>query len=496
MNSPIRRVSAGCLLLVLALLVNITYIQAFWSDELNARGDNRRVTIAEYARERGPILLADDTPVAVSTEVDGDFQFLREYPEGRLYAPITGYYSYLYQRSAIERAQNEVLSGEDDRMFVRRLIDLVTGEEPKGGAVKLTIDPAAQQAAYDGLGDNKGAVIAIDTRTGAILAMVSKPSYDPNPLASHSPSEQREAWIDIHGDADNDIPPDPDKPADNRAIAQPLPPGSIFKLVTAAAALESGDYEADSVIPGPARYQLPLSERTLPNQSGEACGSNDQTTITNAMRISCNTAFAYLGEELGDDVLRDQAERFGFNSQPLTNEDLRAATSRFPDDPDAPQTVLSAIGQFDVTATPLQMAMVSAAIANDGVLMDPYVIQELRAPDLVSTIEQTEPEELSRAISNDTARQLTEMMVEVVENGTGSNAQISGIPVAGKTGTAQSAPDRPPYAWFTSFAPADEPSVAVAVVIEEAPDTARSDIGGGRLAAPIAKAVMEAVLGV
>jgi peptidoglycan glycosyltransferase len=487
MNSPIRRVSAGCLLLVLALLVNVTYIQAFWADELNSRQDNRRVIISEYARERGPILATDDTPIAISREVGGEFEFLREYPEGPLYAPVTGYYSYQYQRSAIERAQNDILAGDDDRLFVRRLIDLVTGEEPKGGGVKLTIDPAAQEAAYDGLGNFKGAVVAIDVRTGAILAMVSTPSYAPHPLASPSGSAEMEYWQELRDDED--------RPDRNRAIAETLPPGSVFKLVTAAAALESGEYTADSVIPGPAEYDLPLSSRTLPNQSGQACGSNNETTITNALRISCNTAFAYLGEELGADALRDQAQRFGFNAQPLTNNDMNAATSRFPDEMDAPQTILSAIGQYDVRATPLQMAMVTAAIANDGVLMEPYLVEELRAPDLVSTIEQAEPEEASRAISNDTSRQLTEMMVDVVENGTGANAQIPGMQVAGKTGTAQSSPDRPPYAWFTSFAPADEPRVAVAVVIEEAPDTARSDIGGGRLAAPIARAVMEAVLG-
>lgn len=486
MNSPIRRVSAGCLLLVLALLVNVTYIQAFWADDLNSRGDNRRVTISEYARERGPILLADDTPVAVSREVGGEFEFLREYPEGLLYAPVTGWYSFQYQRSTIERAQNPILSGEDDRLFVRRLIDLVTGEEPKGGAVKLTIEPAAQDAAWDALGNNKGAAVALDVRTGAILAMVSKPSYDPNPLASHSSRVQTEYWKEINNDED--------KPALNRAIAQTLPPGSVFKLVTATAALESGNYDTDSVVPAPAAYDLPLTDRTLPNQSREACGSNDETTITEALRISCNTAFAYLGDELGAEALRDQAQRFGFDAQPLTNDDMNAATSRFPDNPDEPQTVLSAIGQFDVQATPLQIAMVSAAIANDGVLMQPYLVQELRAPDLVSTIEQTEPEEVSRAMSNSTAEKMTEMMVNVVENGTGANAAISGIQVAGKTGTAQSSPERPPYAWFTSFAPADDPRVAVAVVIEEAPETARDDIGGGRLAAPVAKAVMEAVL--
>ncbi|HEU0042484.1 MAG TPA: penicillin-binding transpeptidase domain-containing protein, partial [Jiangellaceae bacterium] len=329
--------------------------------------------------------------------------------------------------------------------------------------------------------------VALDVESGAILAMASKPSYDPNPLASHSIEEQTAQWDAINNDEN--------KPALNRAIAQTLPPGSVFKLVTAAAALESGEFAPDTVIPGPAEYDLPQSTNMLPNQNGKACGPNDQTTLTNALRISCNTAFAYLGNELGDDALREQAERFGWDSQPLTDDDLNAATSQFPEDPDEPQTALSAIGQFDVTATPLQMAMVSAAIANGGTLMEPYLVQEVRGPDLVSVLEQTEPQEMSQAVSTETAQELTAMMVEVVENGTGENAQIPGIQVAGKTGTAQSAPDRPPYAWFTSFAPADDPRVAVAVVVENAPDTARNDIGGGRLAAPIAKAVMEAVLG-
>ncbi|TDC47371.1 penicillin-binding protein 2 [Jiangella ureilytica] len=488
MNSPIRRISAGCLLLCIALLINATYVQAFWADDLNARSENRRVLLDEYSRERGPILLADDTPVAQSVPVDDEYQFLRQYPGEAVYAPLTGYYSYTFGRTALERAQNDILSGDDDRLFVRRLIDLVTGEEPRGGAVRLTIDPAAQQAAWDGLtGEGfKGAVVAIDVQTGAILAMVSTPSYDPNPMASHS-FEEQQATRDA-------LAADPDKPDLNRAIAQRLPPGSVFKLVTAAAALESGEFEPDTEVPGPADYDLPQSTRPLPNQSGEAC-LDGTPTLTEALRISCNTAFAYLGNELGDDALREQAERFGFGTQPLTNDDMNAATSVFPPDPDEPQTALSAIGQFDVQATPLQMAMVSAAIANDGVLMEPYLVREVSGPDLVSPIERTEPEERTRAVSPETAEELTQMMVDVVENGTGENAQIDGIQVAGKTGTAQSSPERPPYAWFTSFAPADEPSVAVAVVIEDAPDTARDDIGGGRLAAPIARAVMQAVLG-
>jgi penicillin-binding protein A len=487
-NSPIRRVAAGCMLLVLALLANITYVQAFQADDLNARSDNRRVLLDEYARERGPILVAD-VPVAQSVPTEGEFAYLRQYPQALLYAHATGYYSFVFGRSAVERSQNEILSGNDDRLFVRRLVDLVTNREPQGGTVRLTLDPAAQEAAYEALGDNKGAVVALDPSTGAILAMVSKPSYDPNPLASHSVAEQQEAWDALLAD--------PNKSDRNRAIAQTLPPGSVFKVVTAAAALESGRYEPDSEVPGPASYDLPQSTRELPNQSGQPCGSGPEqlTTLANALRVSCNTAFAYLGNDLGDDALRDQAERFGFNSEPLTDENLNAATSVFPAELDPPQTALSAIGQFDVRATPLQIAMVSAAVANGGVLMNPYLIAEVRGPDAVTVLEQTDPEELSRAVTTDSARELTDMMVEVVENGTGENAQMDGVRVAGKTGTAQTTADRPPYAWFTSFAPADDAQVAVAVVIEEAPDTARDDIGGGRLAAPIARAVMEAVLG-
>jgi penicillin-binding protein A len=476
------------MLLVFLLLANITYVQAIRADELNSRSDNRRVLLDEYAKERGPILVGDE-PVALSVETDDEFAYLRQYPVPLVYAPATGYYSSVFGRSAVERSENDILSGNDDRLFARRLVDLVTNREQRGGTVKLTLNPAAQQAAYDALGDNKGAVVALDPRTGAILAMVSKPSYDPNPLASHSVEEQQAAWQVLEED--------PEKPTLNRAIAQTLPPGSVFKIVTAAAALESGRYEPDSLIPGPAEYDLPQSTVDLPNQSGEPCGSGPEelTTLTNALRVSCNTAFAYLGNDLGDDALREQAERFGYNSEPLTDEDLNAATSIFPAELDAPQTALAAIGQFDVRATPLQIAMVSAGIANDGTVMNPYLIEELRDPDRVKVLDRTEPEELSRAVSTETAQELTAMMVEVVENGTGQNGQLDGIQVAGKTGTAQTTAERPPYAWFTSFAPADDAQIAVAVVIEEAPDTARDDIAGGRLAAPVAKAVMEAVLG-
>ena len=489
MNSPIRKVSAGCLLLALALLANVSWVQAFQADSLNARDDNRRVLIDQYSNNRGSIIVGNEEIVS-STESDGQFAYQREYHQPEMYAHLTGYYSFIFGRSQIEDSQNEFLAGTADGLFVRRLADLITGEETQGGSVVLTIDPAAQQAAWDALGDFKGAVVAIEPSTGRVLAAVSKPSYDPSPLASHSIEEQQAAWDEFLAQEELGS----DSAVRNRATSETLPPGSVFKLVTAAAALESGSYEPSSVVPGPAVMNLPGTESaTLPNYNGQPCGANDQTTITNALRISCNTAFGYLGDQLGDEVLREQAERFGFETRPL--EEVTSGASKFPGDPNRPQLIQSAIGQFDVQVTPLQVAMVTAAIANNGELMQPYLVDEIRDSDLVGVLERTDPEVLSEAISPSTAQELRRMMVDVVENGTGQAAQMPGIQVGGKTGTAQRGEDDTNIAWFTSFAPADNPQVAVAVVIEEAPGVGNDEIAGGRLAAPVARAVMEAVLG-
>jgi peptidoglycan glycosyltransferase len=479
-NRAIRRWSIVMLVLFTALLGNITFIQAFWADELNARSDNRRVLLEEYARQRGPILV-DDEAVARSQATGGLFEYRRSYPEPELYAHATGYYSWIYGRSATERVANDILAGTDDALFARRLIDLVAGRAPEGGSVRLTLLPEAQRAAYEGLQGKAGAVVALDPSTGAILAMVSSPSYDPNPLAHPNSETQEEAWTALETD--------PDDPGLNRAIARTYPPGSVFKLITAAAALESGEYDPDSPIPGPAQLQLPGSTSVLPNATGTSCGPDDTTTLAEALRISCNTAFALVGIDIGDDVLREQAEAFGYNSQPLAA--YNAATSVFPSNLDPAQTAQASIGQYDVRSTALQTAMVSAAIANNGTLMAPYLIAEALAPDL-DPLRITEPEEQSDAVSRQTARELTEMMVEVVDSGTGTNAAIAGVSVAGKTGTAERGPQDPPIYWFTSFAPAESPEVAVAVVIEDAGD--ELDISGGRLAAPVARAVMQAVL--
>lgn len=481
MNRPLRRIAVLFGLLFVLLLVNANYIQVFRAGDLNERSDNRRVLLDEYARKRGPILVGGE-PIVRSVETDGDLVYLREYLEPLRYAHLTGFYSFYYGSRDLEDTQNSVLTGTDDRLFVRRVIDLVTNEQPKGGSVSLTINPEAQNAALEGLGDRKGAVVAIEPSSGKIQAMVSHPTYDPNELSTHNGDAAKEAWESLNGDASN--------PMLNRATERRYPPGSTFKLVTAAAALSTGDYDPDTSISAPAELDLPLTSRTMRNHNDGLCGDSDEVTLEQALSVSCNTAFGQLGMDLGGEVLREQAEKFGFGADYLT--EIKGYTSVFPDELDEPLTALSSIGQYDVATTPLQMAMVTAGIANGGDVMAPYLVAAEHGPDL-RPISVTQPEVLTEAVSAGVADDLTEMMRTVVEEGTGTPGQLDDIPVAGKTGTAQTTEDQPPYAWFVSFAPADNPQVAVAVVIEEA-DVARDDISGGRLAAPIAVDVMEAVI--
>jgi peptidoglycan glycosyltransferase len=476
--------SIFCMVLFMALLLNATYVQYFQADELNSRGDNKRVRDAEFSRKRGAILVGGKS-IAESVPSKDQYKYQRTYPQPLKYAQLTGFYSYIYGSEALELTQNEILSGSDPRFFVDRVVDMIGNSQPKGGSVSLTIDPAAQNAAFNGLhalGDNvEGAVVALEPSSGKILAMVSSPSYNPNLLASHDFSavqKNRERLV-----------ADPAKPMINRATQEVYPPGSTFKLVTAAAAIESGQYSPDSMVKGGTTLDLPQTDNDLPNENGSDCGGN-RITLTQALMVSCNVSFGFLGLQLGEDALRSQAEKFGFGETPL--EDLRMVPSRFPADAEGPLLAYSAIGQYEVAATPLQMAMVVSGIANGGTVMRPYVVDEVRAPDL-SVLDKAGDEPFRNAISSATARDLTQMMVEVVDQGTGTTAQIPGIKVAGKTGTAQSAPERPPYAWFVSFAPADDPQVAVAVLVEDA-GVARDAISGSGLAAPIAKSVMEAVI--
>jgi penicillin-binding protein A len=485
MNKPIRTMSIFCMLLFVALLVNSTYVQYLSADDLNSRDDNKRVRDAEFSRKRGAIVVGGQS-VADSVPSKDQYEYQRVYKQPFKYAHVTGYYSYVYGRDAVELTQNDILSGSDSRLFVNRVVDMIGNSQPKGGSVSLTIDPDAQDAAFTGLRrlgrGVKGAVVAIEPSTGKILANVSTPSYNPNLLSSHdfgAIQDAREKLLD-----------DPNRPLTNRGTQEILPPGSTFKLVTAAAALESGQYQPDSMVRGGFTLDLPQSTRPLPNDGGGNCGGN-RITLTQALMVSCNVSFGWLGIQMGDEALREQAEKFGFGETYL--EDLnRQAVSRFPSqDLDPPLTAYSAIGQFEVAATPLQVAMVAAGIANGGTVMKPYLVDEVRAPDL-SVLDKAGPEAFRDAVSSTTARDLTQMMVETVDQGTATPAQIPGMKVAGKTGTAQGAGDDL-YAWFVSFAPADDPQVAVAVLVEDS-EVARDAISGGGLAAPIAKAVMEAVV--
>ncbi|MPZ60694.1 MAG: penicillin-binding protein 2 [Propionibacteriales bacterium] len=485
MNRPIRLMSVGCILLFLALLLNVNYVQAWQSDELNDQAANTRARDAEFSRERGPILVADD-PIAESRPVDDTYQFQRRYNQPLIYAHLTGFFSYRYDKTGVELTENDFLSGDDPRLLVNRIIDLVTNEEPQGGSALLTIDRVAQQAAFGGLMDlpanAKGAVVALRPDTGEILAMSSVPTYDPNLIATHNFKQGAGNWRSLNNN--------PAQPMFNRAIQGRYPPGSTFKLVTSAAALSSGQYTPDTGVTGTAVLDLPQTDLVLRNHTGGSCGA-EEITLTQALAVSCNTAFGSVGMDLGPGALADQAERFGFGQDVL--DDLPSdAESVFPRNADQPQTGYSAIGQFDVATTPLQMAMVAAGIANDGLVMKPYLISELRSPDL-DTVEEADPQELSEAVTPEVAEQLQQMMVEVTNNGTGESAQIEGIEVGSKTGTAERSSEQHPYAWFVSFAPVEDPQVAVAVFVEDA-NVPRSEITGGGLAGPIARAVMEAVI--
>ena len=485
MTRSIRRLSLVLVILLVALLANITYIQVFRSDTYRAKADNQRVLLEEYGRERGPILTGPEA-IAKSEQTRGALKWLRVYPSGEEYASVTGFYSIVYGATGLERTENEILSGSSDLFFVDRLQQLIAGRQPRGGGVTTTIDPDVQAAAWAGLEGTRGAAFAIEPSTGRILAQVQAPSFDPNVLSSHDPASIRDYYDELIND--------PDQPLINRPIVALNPPGSTFKLVTAAAALSSGRFTMESVLPGPAEYDLPLTNKTLRNWTGEDCGPNGEVTLKDALAYSCNTAFAWLGNELGADALRTQSELFGFDTAFETP--LRASTSRFPDAPDEPQTAMSAIGQFDVRATAMQMAMVTAGIANDGVVMEPYLVQEIRGPDL-AILRTADPTVFRTAMSTADAKQLQDMMVAVVEYGTGivlrgiTDGKGNLIAVGAKTGTAQTGRDGAPVSWMVAMAPASNPKIAVAVVVE---DGGQAEVSGGAIAGPIARAMIEAAL--
>ncbi|MFD6970097.1 peptidoglycan D,D-transpeptidase FtsI family protein [Streptomyces sp. NPDC059979] len=484
MNKPLRRISLFCGLLVLALLIRTNWLQYVQAEELSTRKENRRVQIAQYATERGNIIVNGGAPITGSAVTDGsDYKYKRTYVDGPLWAPVTGYASQAFGSTQLESLEDGILTGNDDRLFFDRTIGMFTGAKKQGGNVVTTLNPEAQKAAFKALGEKKGAVAAIDPRTGAILALVSTPSYDPSSFAGNSKADEK-AWVELK---DSD-----DKKLVNRALRETYPPGSTFKVVTAAAALEHGvvsDVNAPTDTPDP--YFLPGTRTEMVNHA-KGC---EKASLNKALEISCNSVFANLGDKVTRDKMVETSEKFGFNNDKI-DIPVRAFASIYDKKMNKDGNAQSSIGQFNTAATPLQMAMVTAAIANDGKLMKPYMVDHLTAPNL-DVIEKHDPSEMSRPLSAANAQKLQDMMVNVVENGTGTKAKMNGVKVGGKTGTAQHGEGnkKRPYAWFISYAEnADQSSpVAVAVVIEDS-EAEREDISGGGLAAPVAKAVMEAVL--
>jgi peptidoglycan glycosyltransferase len=481
MNKPLRRIAIFCGLLVLTLLIRDNWLQYVKADELRTDTKNRRVSIERYASPRGDIIVGGNPITGHATTTSGDFKYKRTYKDGAMFV------SQAYGANQLENLEDGILSGNDDRLFFRNTLDMLTGKKKEGGNVVTTLNAAAQKAAYNGLEKQggKGAVVALEPSTGKILALASYPSYDPSSIAGNS-SKDAEAWKKL--DKKNN----PDDPMLNRALRETYPPGSTFKVLTAAAALEDGLYtDADQKTKSPLPWTMPGTTTPLKNEGNIPC---ENATLRAALQYSCNTVFGKIGSDLGNEKMLEAAKKFGFTEEQFTP--VRSSASVFSDNMNPSQTALSSIGQFNTAATPLQMAMVASAVANNGTLMKPYMVDELQAPN-VDTIEKTEPEEMSKPMSAENAQILQSMMETVVDKGTGTNAKIPGVKVGGKTGTAQHGVDNSenPYAWFISYAKGDDGSspVAVAVVIED-DNAVRDDISGGGLAAPIARNVMEAVI--
>ena len=488
MNTSVRRIAIAVMAMIVLLMANLTYVQVVKADDYRNNAGNQRVLLAEYSRKRGQIS-AGGQVLASSTPSDDRLQYQREYPDGPVFAPITGYYSVIYNSSGIERASDAVLNGSDDRLFGRRLSDLITGRDPSGGNVVLTIDPAVQQVAYDQLTRKgyTGSVVAIRPSSGEILAMASTPSFDPNPLASHSTDEQKAAWA-----KDNDADP---SVLTNRAIQETYPPGSTFKLIDVAAALGSGRYTPDSPLTAAPNITLVGTRTTLENYNGNACGTSATASLREALQRSCNTAFAQLVADLGVQAIRDQADAFKIGQTGQTIP-MTVAPSTIGAIPDVAALQQSSIGQRDVALTPLQNASIVATIANGGQVMAPYLVKEVQSQTL-DIVDTTQPDRLGQAITPAVAQTLTDLMVNN-ENSYGGGGKITGVQIAAKTGTAEHGNDpknTAPHVWYVAFAPAVNPQIAVAVLVESGGDRNNLAATGGVVAAPIGRAVIAAALG-
>lgn len=492
MTRSIRRTAFAVFILFGLLFLNLNWLQVIKADDLASDPSNRRQLLAEYEIRRGAITVGSgpaQQAVATSTETDDQLRFLRQYTDGELYAHVTGFHSFIYGRSQLELRYNDFLQGSSPEVLLRNIGDALQGRERQGDTIVTSIVPEVQAAAAQALGAQTGAVVALDPRNGDILAMVASPTYDPNLLSSHDGAQIREVWEAQEADSAN--------PRLNRATSELYAPGSTFKVITAAAALELGAQPTD-VFPDPALLDLPQTSAQIGNFSrGRPCNGGQSISLQRALEVSCNTTFGLIGLDIGADALIRTSENFGLNND--LDFDLPTATSRIPKELDPPQTAQSAIGQRDVRVSPLQMALIAGAIGNGGVMWQPRLVTEVQ--DFAGrTVRQYPPERRTiggvatgQAISPGSAEALTAMMTAVVASGTGGNAALPGVSVAGKTGTAEQGDGQAPDVWFIGFAPAEEPRVAVAVVVEGGGDSGESGTGGG-VSAPIARTVLEAAL--
>ncbi|GAC1363695.1 MAG: penicillin-binding transpeptidase domain-containing protein [Actinomycetota bacterium] len=479
MNRQIRVIALIALVLFGIAFLNLDWVQLVNAQHLANNPANVRVLLKEYAIERGPILSADHKDLAVSQKTPTeDLKFLRTYPPASLFSDVTGYYSLVYGRGGLESTYNRQLTGQGGRLSMQQLSDQLLGHGQVGDSVILTLNSQLQQVATTALAGHRGAVVALDPTTGAVLALVSSPSFDANPISSHNTNQILQTWKAYQAD--------PAKPMLNRATNEAYPPGSTFKVITAAAALENG-IGVSTTFAAATQFLPPQTTSAIKNFGGESCGGD----MAQAFTVSCNSYFAQLGTKLPQGALAKTAQAFGFGTAPPL--DIPTSPSRLPSDADLKSpafTAQSAIGQYNVAATPLQMALVAAAVANQGRIMQPHVVAEVRDPQ-GNVVQQIQPQEFKQAMDPATAASLTTLMESVVATGTGTAAQIPGVAVAGKTGTAQTVVGQAPHAWFIAFAPAQAPKIAIAVLVENGGNLG-SEATGGKVSAPIAKQVIMA----
>lgn len=473
MNRQIRIGGYIVLGLFVALIVNLTIYTTILADWINNNPNNSLRIIEEFSIDRGPIVTADGTTLADSVETTDTLKYLRQYPQGDDGAHVTGYDSFIVGRSLSEEAFNDFLDGSQAPVTLQTIIQRLEGDL-KGDQVNLSIIWDAQEAAIQGLGSRRGAAFAVDPKTGAVLVSASTPSYDPSVLSSHDAKSINQNWEQLNED--------PDKPLLARAFRENYPPGSSFKIITAAAALEAGKTTLDTNYPTTTEWDPP-DGKPIQNFAGEPCGG----TLLESFAKSCNSVFAPLAVDAGAQKMYETANAFGFN-QPVPFE-LGAVKSVYPDPSELTSQALlgqTGIGQFSVRETALQNSLVSAAIANGGMIMEPQILGSV-TDEKGNTLRKMKPNQWLTATTQQVADDIKTMMIAVVTSGTGRSAAIPGIQVAGKTGTAQPGDGKQDHAWFTAFAPADDPKVAVAVIVENAG-------GGGSQAAPIAKSIIQAVL--